>query len=89
MHGQSELQMELPAAEIVVRIGGSDVCVLAFYLTGDTNGDVLIGITDTAIRADIEELLTEARLAIHAANWKSIRDMVDPDGPAAESEPPF
>lgn len=81
-------RMEVPAFEVRVMRQASDIAVVGFFWNDDGIMEVVCGHAPDAPVETVEELLVAARQALHAADWKSVRDL--PLGAVEESDkPPF
>lgn len=78
---QLEMEVVSPDIEVVVRVGGSDAALVAFFRTNGDDLDVLCGKDDTYSVDDVNTVLEQASIALHGARWVSISDVA-----AAESE---
>lgn len=84
------LSVVMPDAEVVVRFGGSDVCVVGFFFAATQLGtyDAAVGISDVTSSEVVRGLLQDASDAILHADWQPIlgdgEESLDPN-----AKPPF
>lgn len=77
-----ETHVVVPDYEVILRVAGSDVAVIAFFRTSDEDADALVGV---ALPGDVEayaEFFEHAAVAVlHAKGWEPVDSVVDDDMP--------
>lgn len=70
---EMEFTAEFPTFEVVLRVAGSEVAVLAGFQGEGGMVDILIGVEDSALKEEYAKLIEQCVLAIRTAgNWKPL-----------------
>jgi hypothetical protein len=83
---KGKIDVEEPEIEVTVRAGDEELAVIAFFDAGATEWDILVGVSNPALRESLIIALQSAAAALAGAAFRPIptRDTQGGDNP-----PPF
>lgn len=79
-------KIEKPGVEVIVYAGDSELAVIAFFEDGDGGWDVVVGISDTKERNNLQAVLKHAADSMGAAAFRPTRTI---DHAGDDYAPPF
>lgn len=83
---KQQIKVETPDLEITLRQGDEELAVVALFGAGATEWDVLVGISDPALRNAVTLAFRTAAEAVESAAFRLIPT---PDYERSDNTPPF